>query len=91
MTLPVSPFLQFADTCKASAELWESPRSAGLAPPLSRLQLAEKERTAERHARLLAQIEQWANSPFDDRHHALSPANAGNAAKAHLRSLLEQP
>ncbi len=58
--------------------------------PFTTRDLAEFADLAERHARLLAQIAAWANSPFDDRHHALSPANAGNAGKAHIRAILEQ-
>ena len=78
---PVSPFLQFAATFERFRSNDTDVRNIyGLAPLL---------RQAERHARLLAQIEQFANEPQDISNDDFY--DGYGSAKAHIKALLEQP
>lgn len=100
--LPVSTFLTFAMTCQSARFV---AGVSGLGPTDGQAQkqgLSDDERdglfverfnelckTAERHARLLAQIEQWADAdPDPDRTVAMSDGEW--RAKAHIKALLEQ-
>lgn len=83
-------FLQFADECATRAKMSrESPSGWALALTNFEQQMQE----AERHARLLAAVSEWANSITEDLEDTEfhSGLEAGECqAKGHVRALLAQ-
>ena len=91
---PRGEYLRFAERCKAAAEDTTDCGAEDCDGPCRQERaIAERWRTAERHARLLAEIETWANEKKDWSRFS-TPREFGlgeDTAKAHIRALLEQP
>ena len=101
--VPVSPFLTFAERLHKDAEWLKGPLAhsvehpngsgmhwgevASLLRDIGETDLSQ----AERHARLLAQIKQWAEQQCGAEPQHLLWASGYDDARAHIKALLEQP